>query len=354
MISSRPVDEWVSRLSLPDAGAREEALEAVGEALSAEDLGLRERTAQFLLQELARPGATTHGPILALLQADWWPPPTRLAVSAVQAVTEALTRMEVGAPGVKDAALVLANLYRVEPAVLPSLGTLLDHAHPAVRRAVASMVGRTGPDGVSLLPRLITRLEDEEAVATAALESLGALGPLAPELAAPALLEQARKTQGRRRHVVLSALRGMVEQERRGGRPMPALGDLEPVLLPALADPDPAVRVEAVSLLGLTGPRSPGALTLLRGILKDANAAVAACAAVALLRSGPAPHEALSLLQGQLTSVDLPQVQGAALSALEEVEHAVLIQAKGVLEKVARDIQGPVGEGVRELLVQLG
>lgn len=354
MNSSRPVDEWVSRLSLPDAGAREEALEAVGEALSAEDLGLRERTAQFLLKELARPGATTQGPILALLQADWWPPPTRLAASAVQAVTEALTRMEGGAPGVKDAALVLVNVYRVEPAVLPALEVALEHAHPVVRHAVASMVGRMGQGGVSLLPKLITRLEDEEAVATAALESLGALGPLAPAVTAPALLAQARKAQGRRLHVALAALRGLLEQERRGGWPVPSLGDLEPVLLPALADPDPAVRVEAVSLLGLTGPRSPGALTALRGHLKDPNSPVAACAAVALLRSGAPPQEALSLLQGQLTLVDVPQVQGAALSALEEVEPAVLVQAKGMLEKVARDTKGPVSEGVRELLTQLG
>ncbi|RKH35927.1 hypothetical protein D7Y13_00510 [Corallococcus praedator] len=355
MNSSRPVDEWVARLSLPDAQARAEALEAVGEALGSEEVVMRERTAQLLLKDLARPASTAHGLILSLLQADWWPPPARLAASAVQSITEALSRMEVADPAVGDAALVLGNVCRVDPTQLPALGAALDHPRPAVRHAMARAASRAFDEKGVLLPKLIAHLDDpEERVSFAALESVGALAPAAPDLAGAALLAQVRKTEGMRRYLALSSLRALLEHCRLKELPLPALGGLEPALLGALADSNPAVRVETVSLLGLTGPVSPAALTALGGLLKDANPAPAASAAVALLRLGAPPEEALALLERLLRAEDAPEGQGAALSALEAVEPALLVKARDMLKKVVRSVKGPVKEALSELLSEVG
>ncbi|MCY1031021.1 HEAT repeat domain-containing protein [Corallococcus sp. BB11-1] len=355
MNSSRPVDEWVSRLSLPDVEARAEALEAVGEALGSEDVVMRERTAQFLIKDLTRPASTAPGLILSLLQADWWPPPARLAASAVQAITEALTRMEAADPAVGDAALVLGNLCRVDPSQLPALAAALDHEHPAVRHAMARAASRVSDEKGLLLPKLIAHLDDpDERVSFAALEAVGALAPVAPDVTSAALLAQARKTEGMRRYVALSSLRALLDQCRQKDLPLPALGGLEPLLLGMLTDPNSAARVEGVSLLGLTGPVSPAGLTALGGLLKDVNPSVAASAAVALLRLGAPPQEALALLERLLRSEDTPEVQGAALSALEAVEPALIVKAKEMLKTVAHDAKGPVKAALGELLSELG
>nr|WP_306465552.1 HEAT repeat domain-containing protein [Myxococcus sp. AM009] len=275
---------------------------------------------------MARPGAAV-GPILSVLQLAWWPPPARLADASVRAVTAALTGLEAGHPAVEDAALVLANVCRVAPAQLAA---------------------------VPLLPRLVPLLKAEEDVAGAALESLGALASLAPEVATPALLEEARTAEGTRLYLALTSLRSLVEDARRKGGALPALPGLHEAMRRALEASEPAIRVEALSLLGLTGPASPAVQEAVAGHLQDANPSVAACAAVALLRLGAPAQPALSLLQTQLSSVDAPELRGAALSALEEVEPATLGQAKGMLRTVVDTSSGPTRDAVKVLLDALG
>lgn len=349
----RSVDEWVVLLSTSSGPEQEEAQEWLGDALGAEDDLLRERTAQFLLDAMVRPGAAV-GPILSVLQSAWWPPPARLAEAAVRSVTTALTGLEASHPAVEDAALVLANVCRISPAQLAALEAALGHAHPAVRRAAAGAVGRVGDAAVPLLPRLVPLLKAEEDVAGAALESLGALASLAPEVATPALLEEARTAEGTRLYLALTSLRSMVEDARRKGGARPSLPDLHDAMRRALKESEPAIRVEALSLLGLTGPASPAVQEAVAGHLQDANPSVAACAAVALLRLGAPAKPPLSLLQTQLSSADAPELQGAALSALEEVEPATLGQAKGMLKTVVDTSSGPTRDAVKVLLDSLG
>ncbi|MFP2933989.1 hypothetical protein ACLESO_54470, partial [Pyxidicoccus sp. 3LG] len=64
--------------------------------------------------------------------------------------------------------------------------------------------------------------------------------------------------------------------------------------------------------------------------------------------------EALSLLEAQLSSGDEPELQGAALSALEGVEPATLERAKVMLESVVRGQTGQARDALRELLDALG
>ncbi|MCP3144939.1 hypothetical protein [Pyxidicoccus xibeiensis] len=349
----RTVDEWVSWLSTSDDEALELALEALGDALGAPDEALRERTAQLLLEELVRPGSRVQAPILSLLQVAWWPPPEHLAARAMDAVLAALARMAVEAPGVEEAALLLASLCRAAPGQLPTLEAALSHAHPAVRRAAAGATGGLGDAALSMLPQLLARLADEEPVAGAALESLGALALLAPDLTTPALVEQVRKADGARQYLALVSLRGLLEEVRRQGRSAPVLRDLEPALLRAADDVQSTLRLEAVSLLGMAGPASSGVLDVLRRHLQDSNPDVAAVAAVALLRHAAFSQEALSVLEGQLCSGDEPELQGAALGALEGVEHDTLTRAKAMLESVARSQTGATRSAVRELLEAL-
>ncbi|MCY1031024.1 HEAT repeat domain-containing protein [Corallococcus sp. BB11-1] len=347
------MDEWKARLSARDGVAREEAQEALGDLLCSGDESSREETARALLQELGRPGTKVAGSVLFLLQRSWWPPQASLVADALQAVMAVLPGLEADAPEVEHAALVLTNVCRVEPSRLSFLEGAFTHPRASVRSAAARVVGRVGPAALPWMARLLALLDDEESVAIAALESLGSLAPLAPELTAPRLLEQVRKTDGARLYLVLVSLRSLVEERRLSGQAPLALADLEPALLSTLEEPEPPIRMEAVCLLGLTGPRSPDALAALREQLKDESPSVAACAAVALLRLGAPPAEALFLLKGQLGPAAAPDVQGAALSALEEVDAPTLIRAKGMLESVVRDTTGPTREALRELLAQL-
>ncbi|MFP2932355.1 hypothetical protein ACLESO_45815, partial [Pyxidicoccus sp. 3LG] len=73
----------MKRLSTADDEEQVRVLEALGDALGVDDASLRERTAQLLLTELARPGSKAQAPILSLLQTAWWPPPASLAERAI-------------------------------------------------------------------------------------------------------------------------------------------------------------------------------------------------------------------------------------------------------------------------------
>ncbi|WP_181790850.1 HEAT repeat domain-containing protein [Myxococcus llanfairpwllgwyngyllgogerychwyrndrobwllllantysiliogogogochensis] len=346
----RPLDEWVSRLSTSNPNDVAAALEVLGEALCADDEAVRERAAQLLVKELARAGSAAQGPILRLLQTSWWPPQVQLAEPALEAVLTAVARIDVDAPELDEAALLIANLYRAAPLPLSALEGALGHAKASVRRVAAGCVGRVGKAAVSLLPRLLTVLDDSESVAGAALESLGSLASAAPEVALPALFDQVSRAEGTRQYLALTSLRSLVEEGRREGKPAPELASLEPVLLKTAEDPQPPVRLEAVSLLGLGRLSSLSTVAALRKRLQDESPAVAACAAVALLRVGAPPQEAASLLAAQLASAENPDKVGAALSALEGVEPATLGRIRDTLAAAARGAKGLVAEALHELL----
>ncbi|WP_426746420.1 hypothetical protein VZQ01_41535 [Myxococcus faecalis] len=341
----------MSRLSSSDPRGVSEALETLGDALCAEDHQVRERVARLLLKELERPEATkAYAPILHLLQTTWWPPPVSLTLPAMEAVLSAVSRLDAEAPALDDAALLVANLYRMAPLPLSALEQALGHERPSVRRVAAGVVGRVGESAVSLLPRLLTALEDVEPVAGAALESLGSLAPAAPQLAVPALVDQVGRAEGTRQYLALMSLRSLLEDDRREGQAAPELAALEPVLLKSAEDPQAPIRLESVSLLGLGRLSSLATVATLRRHLLDESPRVAASAAVALLRVGAPPLEAATLLSTLLTSED-SEKDTAALTALEGVESATLGRIRDSLEQAANKAKGLVAEAIRELLL---
>ncbi|MFP2964276.1 hypothetical protein ACLEPN_42880, partial [Myxococcus sp. 1LA] len=206
-----------------------------------------------------------------------------------------------------------------------------------------------------LLPRLVPLLQDEESVAGAALESIGSLASLAPGVAIPALLEQVRNAEGARLYLALTALRSMVEDAaHRGVAPSPsALSEAEAPLLRAVKEGESAIRVEALTLLGLMGSASAAVQEGVSGRLQDSNPSVAACAAVALLRLGLPTQAAVALLEFQLRAVEAPEMQGAAFSAFEDLEPATLTWVKDLLKRVADTSSGLTRASVKALLERL-
>ncbi|NOK33983.1 hypothetical protein HMI49_12320 [Corallococcus exercitus] len=349
----RTVEEWLGRLSSRDAGAREEALSALEELLVSGAPESRERTARALLEELGRPGTAVAEPLLFLLQRGWWPPQAGLTGLALQSVLAVLTRMDAESPALEHAATVLTMVCRVDPSQLAALEGLFQHPQASVRSAMARVVGRLGTAASSALPTLLKLLDDEEPVALSALESVAALALLAPDLTAPRLLEEVRRTDGARLYLALVALRGLLHELFTDELPVPALPGLESAILRTLGAPEAPIRQEAAAVLGVSGPLSPAAIAALREHLRDESPYVAARSAVALVSAGAPAAEALFLLKGQLGPAASRELQEAAVAALEDADPSQLGRARGMLETVARDAAGLTREALFELLGQL-
>ncbi|MBJ6759342.1 hypothetical protein JGU66_01120 [Myxococcaceae bacterium JPH2] len=348
---SHPLDAWTARLGGSDPREVSRALEAMGAALESEDDRARERAAILLLEALPCARSTSRADILALLQSSWWPPQVSLAEQAFGAVVAALSRADVASPEVVDAAMVLAHVCRVAPEQVPSLEAALSHASPAVRRAAASAVGRVGVPALSLLPALLPCLDEEGEVGDTALEAFVSLAPSAPNSTAPVMLALIQRTEGARRYLALASLRGLLEELHRQRLPLPALADLEPVLLQVWEDAEPTAGVEALVMLGLAESPSSRAVSALLQALRADRAEVAATAACALLRRGLATGEALGVLSAQLVS-DMLDTQGAALTALESLESEALGRARSVLESSARTASPLTRDALRALLAR--
>ncbi|MBU8895960.1 hypothetical protein KRR26_10110 [Corallococcus sp. M34] len=346
---SHPLDAWTARLGGADPREVSRALEAMGTALESEDARARERAAGILLETLPRARATSRAAILALLQSSWWPPQVSLAEQAFGAVVAALSRADADSPEVVDAAMVLAHVCRVVPEQIPSLEAALAHASPAVRRAAASAVGRVGVPALTLLPALLPRLDEEGEVGDTALEAFVSLAPSAPNSTASVMLALIQRTEGARRYLALASLRGLLEELHRQRLPLPVLPDLEAALLQVWDDAEPTAGVEALVMLGLAASPSPRAVSALMQALRADRAEVAATAACALLRSGWATEEAVGVLGAQLVS-DVPDTQGAALTALESLDREALARARSVLASCANTASPLTRDALRALL----
>jgi hypothetical protein len=319
------------------------------EGLEAEEEPKRTQAAKELLSALARPGFKNSKAVLSLLQASWWPLTPELIPQAVPAVLFAVRGLELEAPELADASLLLGNLGREDASQLGALTAALRDPSPSMRRAVAGAVGRLGEAALGTLPLLLECLTaPEEEVGGAALESLGMLGPLAPEAVAPALLAEAGRSKGARRYLALASLRGLLEEPYRSGHPLSGLANLEDVVLLALDDEQPAVRLEAVALLGMASSGSAKGQGALQRALSDASPDVAAYSAVALARRGVEGPEAPARLRALLFS-EVPEHRSAALSVLEGLEPLTAKRLRVAIEEAAR--QGP--EEVRAVCREL-
>lgn len=317
--------------------------------LEGDDEAARTAAADEMLTALTAPGFKQKPAALALLSAAWWPVSPALAPRAMDAVLGAAGALKLDSPELEDATMLLANVCRADPTLLERLIDATKDASPSVRRAALGAVGRTDDAAVRALPLLVQGLEDPvEEVGDAALESLAALGTLAPDAAAPALTRHAARSSGARRYLALAGLRGIMEEQFRKNAPL-KLDGVSGIALQALADEAPAVRLEAAALLGISARESEAEDQALLRSLHDQSPEVAAYAAVALLRrnaGGDEPHQTLRAL----LSSDEPDERGAALTPLDGVEPAVARALKPVLEAAVRDGSEEVKPLCRELL----
>jgi len=350
-----PLDVWVPRLLSSDADEVERASEALGASLSSDDEALRDRAAGLLLRTLGQGKVALTREALRLLQVSWYPPSVAMAEQAVEAVLDALPQLDGAAPEVDDAALLLANVCGEEPTQLTVVASALGNAHPALRRAAAGALGRVGEPAATHCAALVNALQDQHpGVVDAALQSLCALAPLAAPVTAPALLQTVATQEGPRRYLALATLRGLLEEARLEGLPMPGgLDGAVATMVTASGDAEAATRLEAMVCLGLLGEAGPQVLEALRPALQDSSPEVATHAAAALLRLKRGQKEALATLEALLLDEDQTR-QRAALTALEGLEPALLDQGKTrrLLTKVSEEARGDVTDAVQELLRQ--
>jgi HEAT repeat protein len=353
--SSRPVEEWVKRLSLPEEKARAEAMKNLGELLSSDEEETRDATARVVLQELARPDCAVSEPLVVLLRDCWLISSETLVPEVVKGITAALARVTLKDPLVEKASLVLLDVSHRSATCGPLVSAQLDHPSATVRRVMVKAASELGPESRTYLPKLIAHLDDpSEDVVAVALEAVGSVGILDPGLAAPALVAQVRRRTGSGRYVALSGLHRILERCHEEEEPLPKLPGLVDVLKDAAADPTIAVRQELAFLLRVPELATvPGILALARGLLQDPKPFVASFAAVALLNTPETLPEALELLEKQLHSKDV-ETQMCAVGALEGSERDVLLKAREMLRKVARSAKEPLKQSLRELIDKAG
>lgn len=307
------------------------AEEQLQDALGGEDEAARERAASLLVQVVAQGSPAERARALRLLHTAWWPPsPGALAARAAEVVLELAPRFEAESSEWEEGAALLGNVVRSEPGLRQRLEAALGDASAQVRRIAATACGRIGFGAAAVVPRLGALLRDaDEAVGDAALESLSALAPVAPLDGLPPLLEQLRSAEGMRRYLALVAVRAILEAHAQGETlPGEALEGVAEAVAPVLSDPEPAIRQQAVAVLGAAGGETARAAAR---FLEDPNPGVAATAAVALARVGPPPEQALAVLRQLLGARD-PEQHHSAVSALEGAEAATLERLRPVLE----------------------
>jgi HEAT repeat protein len=207
----------------------------------------------------------------------------------------------------RGAAEAVAVVARAGIAVEPLLERALADADPRRRWGAVYAWSRLGPVPPACLPVLLDALGaadgDLRWAAAAIVREIGAR----PEVRA-ALRALLHAASGLQRKMALYCLRDLGRRD----------GDLEREILAALDDPDPAVRLAAMSALAqLAGDRRAAARAVaLR--LDDAEAGVARAAAAALGRLGEADTQVVDALRRARAAGDpaLTRAAGRALSAL--------------------------------------
>lgn len=350
----RALDEWIGDLQ-GNNGEVERAAEVVAEALGHTEDAVRERAAGLLIEALPRTAPAPRARMLNLLQIHWWPPTARNSGPAYKTTRELLPALELEAPELLDITLIWAHVARIDASLVSPITADLKHAQASVRKAAAGALGRVGEAAAPSIAKLIKALADPvDEVGDAALESLSALAPFDADRAVPALAKEIGRSQGARQFLAMMALRGVLEEAVREGLDV---AEVEPTLLPTLRgilrNEEPAARLQAASLLGLSNFEGEDAQHALLSALEDESPDVQVTAAVALLRLDVSRKEARAVLEAQLLS-EVEEDAEATLVALDSVEDRTLRRARSVLETGVKELSGPLRKASKELLVRAG
>jgi HEAT repeat protein len=199
-----------------------------------------------------------------------------LGDAAVPPLIEALRHEEVRA----KAAAILARIGPPAKAAVPALAALLKDEQAETRREALFALGEIGPDSKPALPAIAAALDDaDEKVAYAACYALGKIGPDAMD-AKPALQKMLDAEDEFLRVAAAWAL-ARVHPE----CPETPLKSV-PLLIEALDEPAPMIRLEAIESLRCLGPRAKDAVPALEKAAEDENETIRQAAAEALKAIG--------------------------------------------------------------------
>ncbi len=341
----RTPDEWIRLLS--SEKTRAQAEQALVDALMSADQTLRTTTSNHLMDALPEASDDTRGFLLYLLQAGWSPKSQRDAVQALETLLGAVQRSPEGALEDADhAGLILGRAARYEVTLREVLVAALDRPESLVRRAAAAALGTAGELSAAAAQRLARCLTDDEpVVAESALQSLGSVKPELVGAVLPSIATYASICHGAEQYGALAALHGLLESNPAVAAALP-IEELLPALESALSDFDPALRLEAASVMGWLG--KPEATNTLTARLADEVPDVRAAVAAALLRLGKIEAAARAL--GQLLQDADPAMHGAALNELERLDKGTLSRVRPLLETAAKQAPEEVRAALREVL----
>lgn len=201
-------------------------------------------------------------------------------------------------PAVREQAALVLGQQRVDEktaGILPDLVEALRiEKEPTVRRELAVAVGRYGAYAKQAVGPLAPFLKDADPlVRAAAADALGRIGPAAGTAVAD-VLPLLKDADAAVRHAAVFAL-GRIDPDEKAAPAAALLAVLK-------ADPDPAMRREAVVSLGFLGERSSDIVLAVAATLADQNADLRATAALTLGRFGSTARAAEPLLMKAIQS----------------------------------------------------
>ncbi len=231
-----------------------------------------------------------------------------------------------------------AALGRIGKPAVPGLTNALANKRPAVRHAAAYGLGEVGGDAEAAVPQLITRLEDyDPAVASSSAYSLTLIGN---QVVAGLSNRIAQADSPQRQSAIQELIRfdcslcsiatsatklEPAKADNLGNIGLQVLGFVRAtdhavlkILVHALDDPAPRVRVEALKALSQLNWHTPPVLEALRKLLTDPSAEVRECAARNLGDAGSAATLALGDLNRALQDPQV-SVRAAAREAIEKI-----------------------------------
>jgi HEAT repeat protein len=223
-----------------------------------------------------------------------------------------------------------------------------------VRRSAAFALGKTGALAIYTVPRLVRALKDPDAgVRQAAAFALGEIGPAAWQSAYPALLEvlshDSDSLARRSAALALGNLGKLALTDEDNAVPVVCQA-----LEKALADPDAAVRQNAVWALGrIASKKADAAVSSLCQALADSDSLVRRDAALALAEFGSSAHAAVPALLDRFQQERDSATRKTTLTVLVNLvgpdDQAVAAELRAALEDKDRELARTAGLGLANI-----
>ena len=219
----------------------------------------------------------------------------------------------------RNAVSALQQVRVVTPEVVEALGNALADSSHDIQRRTVRVIGMLAPSTKSLLPKLITILEDQtksEFVRTEILSAVTTIGGLSPQIVNIFKRRAQDSTESLR-------LRWQVYLHLRMGEPeLSQLTEeihslLVKAMVNALNHPDKTEREEALRLIGNHGPKTPEVALAVSKALLDISRQARNTAVFALGAMGPVAKNALPQLLKSLQ--DPTQIQFLRLKIPETI-----------------------------------